>query len=107
MIKMIKGTYGRVVSGGVEAMTKYSAPFSLPETREAELIAAGVAVKVETPEPGNRYAKMSMVDLRKAAAALGVDTGTVKSKTKLITMLEAAKAASDDEKQDSGLLTED
>lgn len=107
MIKMIKGTYGRVVSGGVEAMTKHSKPFSLTEAREAELIAAGVAVKVEAPEPSNRYAKMSMSDLRKAAAALGVDVGAVKSKTKLITMLEAAEAASDDEKQDSGLLAED
>lgn len=107
MIKMIKGTYGRVVSGGVEAMTKHSEPFSLPETREAELIAAGVAVKVETPDPAKHYAKMSMADLRKAAAALGVDAGAVKSKTKLIAMLEAAETASDDEKQDSGLLTED
>jgi len=47
MIRMIKGTYGRVVNGVVEAMTKHSEPFSLPEAREAELVAAGVAVKVK------------------------------------------------------------
>lgn len=49
MIRIIKGTYGRVVGGRVEAMTKRSAPFSLPESREAELVAAGVAEYVETP----------------------------------------------------------
>ena len=49
MIKMIKGTYGLLLNGVVEAMTPSSDPFTLPEAREAELVAAGVAVKVETP----------------------------------------------------------
>lgn len=43
MIRMIKGTYGKVVNGVVEAMTKRSDSFSLPETREDELVALGVA----------------------------------------------------------------
>lgn len=92
MIKMIKGTYGLVVEGGVEAMTKHSAPFSLPEAREAELVAAGVAVKVEEPAQAKAYASMKMAELRKAAAALGVDVSAAKSKKEVIAMLEAAEA---------------
>lgn len=51
MIKMIRGTYGLLVNGVVEAMTPSSGPFTLPEAREAELVAAGVAAKVEAPAP--------------------------------------------------------
>ena len=58
MIKMIKGTYGRVENGTVEAMTKHSAPFKLSEKREAELVAAGVAVKVEEPTQAKAYDNM-------------------------------------------------
>jgi len=93
MIKIIKGTYGRVANGKVEAMTKRSAPFSLPEAREAELIAAGVAEKVEEPEQAKTYNNMKMAELRKAAAALGVDASGAKSKKEVIAMLEAAEAA--------------
>ena len=107
MIKMIKSTYGRVVNGTVEAMTKHSAPFSLPEAREAELVAAGVAVKVEEPPKANAYAGMKMAELRKAAAALGVDTSAAKGRKEIIALLESAKAPLDDDKQYSGLLDED
>lgn len=92
MIKMIKGTYGRVVDGVVEAMTSHSAPFSLPESREAELIAAGVAEKVEIPAKTSSYGNMKMTELRKAAAALGVDATAAKSKKEVIAMIEAAQA---------------
>lgn len=98
MIQMVKGTYGRVVNGAVEAMTKHSAPFTLSEKREAELVAAGVAVKVEDPaqveEPKleNTYANMKMAELRKVAADLGVDVTAVKSKKEVIAILMAAKA---------------
>ena len=92
MIKMIKGTYGLVVNGVVEAMTKHSAPFSLPEAREAELVAAGVAVKVEEPAQANAYASMKMTELRKAAAALGVDVSAAKSRKEVVAILEAAEA---------------
>ena len=92
MIRMIKGTYGKVVNGVVEAMTKRSGSFSLPETREAELVALGVAEKVEN-EPDRDYNHMKMAELRKAAAAMGVDAGTAKSKKEVIAMLEAAEAA--------------
>lgn len=50
MIKIIKGTYGRVVNGSVEPMTKGSEPFKLSKAREAELVAAGVAEYVDEPE---------------------------------------------------------
>lgn len=92
MIKMIKGTYGRVANGVVEAMTKRSAPFSLPEAREAELVAAGVAVKVEENAEAKTYGNMKMAELRKAAAALGVDASAAKTKKEVIAMLEATEA---------------
>ena len=50
MIQMVKGTYGRMANGRVEPMTKNSGPFSLAEAREAELVAARVAVKVDEPD---------------------------------------------------------
>lgn len=105
MIKMIKGTYGRVVNGSVEAMTKHSPPFSLPEAREAELVAAGVAVKVEEPN----YADMKMAELRKVAESLGVDASAAKTKKGVIAMIKAAEATPDpdDGKQYCGLIDED
>ena len=57
MIKMIKGTYGLKTNKGVEAMTKHSTPFSLPEKREEELIRTGVAVKVESAVKRKRNTK--------------------------------------------------
>lgn len=92
MIRMIKSTYGRVVTGGVEAMTKDSGPFSLSEAREAELVALGVAVKVEKTAEESPYEGMKMTELRKAAAALGVDASAAKTKKEVIAMLEAAEA---------------
>lgn len=92
MIKMIKGTYGRVINGTVEAMTKRSAPFSLSAKREAELVAAGVAAYVEEPANDKGYENMKMAELRKAAAALGVDASAAKTKREVIAMLEAAEA---------------
>lgn len=98
MIKMVKGTYGRVVNGAVEAMTKHSAPFTLSEKREAELVAAGVAVKVaepaqvEEPAQTDTYESMKTAELRKVAASLGVDVSGAKSKREVIAALEAAKA---------------
>lgn len=92
MIKMVKGTYGRMVNGVVEAMTKHSGPFSLSEAREAELVAAGVAVKVEETAKAKAYANMKMAELRKAAAALGVDASAAKTKKEVIAMLETAEA---------------
>ena len=93
MIQMIKSTYGHVVNGEVEAMTKRSAPFSLSKTREAELVAAGVAVYVEEPAQANAYENMKMAELRKVAAAKGVDVSAAKTKKEVIAMLEAAEAA--------------
>lgn len=109
MIRMIKSTYGRVVGGEVEAMTKHSPPFTLSAAREAELVAAGVAVKVEAPAQVNAYASMKMVELRKVAAARGVDVGAARSKSDIIAILEAADElhAIANERQFSGLLTDD
>lgn len=108
MIRMIKSTYGRVVNGKVEAMTKDSPPFTLPEAREAELVAAGVAVKVEEPAQANAYASMKMAELRQAAAAMGVDTSAAKTKKEVIAMLEAGEPLLPmDDREFSGLLTDD
>jgi hypothetical protein len=93
MIKMIKGTYGLKVDGVVEAMTPHSTPFSLTEKREDELVAAGVAVKVEEPVQATAYADMKMAELRKAAAALGVDASAAKTKSEVIALIEGAEAA--------------
>ena len=96
MIQMVKGTYGRMANGRVEPMTKRSSPFSLSEAREAELVKAGVAVKVEASDQANDYNRMKMADLRKAAAAAGADadkTKAAKSKKELIALLEAAEKA--------------
>ena len=96
MIQMVKGTYGRVVNGTVEAMTKHSAPFKLSKSREAELVAAGVAVMVpEEPAQAKAYDNMKMAELRKAAEALGVDASAAKTKREVIAMLEAAEASMD------------
>ena len=49
------------------------------EAREAELVKAGVAVKVETSDQANDYNRMKMAELRKAAAAAGVDAEKAKA----------------------------
>lgn len=92
MIKMIKGTYGlRREDGELEAMTPSSGPFSISEAREAELVALGVAEKVEAPEVKNPYGGKNMAELRKLAAERGVDVKAAKSKSEVIAALEAAK----------------
>ena len=112
MIEMIKGTYGRLVGGKVEAMTKHSGPFSLTDAREAELVAAGVAVYVEQSAQAKAYAGMKMAELRRAAAALGVDVSAAKSKREVVAALEAAEAERAprlyfEDKKFSGLLEDD
>lgn len=95
MIKMIKSTYGLVKDdGSVEAMTPASGPFSVNPTREAELIALGVAEKVETPD-GEPYEGMKMSDLKKLAAERGVDVKAAKSKADVIAEIRAAEAHSE------------
>lgn len=93
MIRMTKGTYGLKVNGAVEAMTKHSAPFSLPADREAELVKAGVAVyEAESESTFSEYNGLNMTELREAAAAYGVDASAVRSKKEVIALIEAAKA---------------
>ena len=96
MIKMIKGTYGRVVDGVVEAMTPRSGPFKLSEEREAELVAAGVAVKVEEPakvdKSTSKYSGMKMAELRALAKERGVDVRGIRSSKDMIAALEKAEA---------------
>ena len=95
MIKMIRGAYGLKINGVVEAMTSRSAPFSLTDAREAELVAAGVAVYVQEPDENPAYNKMKMAELREAAAAYGVDASKIRSKKEVIAMIEDAKAKAD------------
>lgn len=94
MIRMIKGTYGLVKNGVVEAMTKKSGPFSLSKTREGELVAAGVAEYVEESTQAGSYDNMTMAELREAAKALGVDASKAKKKSEVIAMLETAEKSS-------------
>lgn len=75
MIQIIKGTYGLVKNGVVRPMTKHSEPFKLPAAREAELVAAGVAVYVEEQTKNN-------ADIRESADNTGVNTGTKRSRKK-------------------------
>lgn len=100
MIRMIKGTYGLKVNGVVEAMTKRSAPFSLSAEREAELVKAGVAAYVEETAEEKALSNMKMAELRKTAAAYGVDASKIRSKKEVIAMIEAAKAKAAKEPED-------
>lgn len=99
MIKMIKGAYGLKINGVVEAMTSRSAPFSLADAREAELVAAGVAVYVQEPDEDPAYSKRKC-RTREAAAAYGVDASKIRSKKEVIAMIEAAKAKAAKEPED-------
>lgn len=92
MIRMIKGTYGLKVNGVVEAMTKRSAPFSLSADREAELVKAGVAAYVEETAEEKALSNMKMAELRKTAAAYGVDASKCRSKGEVIKLIEVARA---------------
>jgi hypothetical protein len=47
MIRIIKGVYGHIVNGIVEPKGINSAPFSLSDVREEELVACGIAAYVE------------------------------------------------------------
>ena len=99
MIKMVKGTYGLVLpGGGIEAMNSRTGPFVIagnPE-KEAELVAKGYAVFVGNPEE-SPYKGKSMKELREMAKARGVDAKAVRSKSGLISMLEAADRERSDE----------
>jgi hypothetical protein len=98
MIQMIKSTYGLVKNGTVVAMTKHSPPFSLSPDREAELVAVGVAVKVEDPEPtAGSYENLKMSELRRIALTKGVDVSGARSKGEVIAILEAAEATPSEE----------
>lgn len=101
MIKIIKGTYGLKVNGVVEAMTSRSAPFSISDAREAELVAAGVAAYVEETTEEKAYSSMKMAELRRAAAAYGVDAGKARSKKEVIAMIKEAKAKAPPDKPEA------
>lgn len=102
MIKMIKGTYGKVTNGVVEAMTPSSGPFSLSKSREAELVALGVAEKVEETTQLSPYEGMKMTELRKTAEALGVDVSAAKTKKEVIALLESAGATEPEADKEAG-----
>ena len=69
MIKIIKGSYGLKVDGVVTAMRPGSDPFSLSEAREAELVALGVAEKVETAESDTQARQWQNFARRRQSAA--------------------------------------
>lgn len=99
MIRIIKGSYGLKVGGVVTAMRPGSDPFSISEAREAELVALGVAEKVETTE--SDYTGKTMAELRTEAAKRGVYVKQAKSKRDVITALESGDTKQQDDSKSS------
>lgn len=99
MIKMIKGAYGLKINGVVEAMTSRSAPFSLADAREAELVALALRYMCRS-RTRIRHTAKKMAELREAAAAYGVDASKIRSKKEVIAMIEEAKAKAAEKPED-------
>lgn len=110
MIRIIKGSYGLEAEGIVKAMGPGSEPFTLSKERESELVALGVAEKVDALEPAeissstdrkeveDPYVDKTMAELRREAVERGVDVKQAKSKREVINALES----SDTKQQDNG-----
>lgn len=119
MIRIINGTYGyrNPQTGVVEAKTAKSKPFTLPEDREDELVAAGVAEYVgedvssdggdASEAPASKanelvYSdKNTVAELKAIAEKLGIQVAERATKKQIIEALDAAKAdESNDEESD-------
>ena len=110
MIRIINGTYGyrNPQTGVVEAKTAKSKPFTLPEDREDELVAAGVAEYVgedvssdggdasDAPASASdelEYSdKNTVAELKAIAEKLGIQVAERATKKQIIEALDAAKA---------------
>lgn len=119
MIRIINGTYGyrNPQTGVVEAKTVKSKPFTLPEDREDELVAAGVAEYVGedvSSDGGNaseapaskadelEYSdKNTVAELKAIAEKLGIEVAERATKKQIIEALDAAKAGASDEDEKS------
>ncbi|MBQ5986440.1 MAG: response regulator receiver protein [Clostridia bacterium] len=106
-IKIINGVYGMRINGyTVEKKTPEDAPFDVPDCEAERLVGMGVAayaVEPEQPIPETTEELpsyndgMTLGELKKAAEAYGVDASKCKSKASVISMIDAALNASEDE----------
>lgn len=120
MIRIINGTYGyrNPQTGVVEAKTAKSKPFTLPEDREDELVAAGVAEYVgedvssdggdASEAPASKadelvYSdKNTVAELKAIAEKLGIQVAERATKKQIIEALDAAKADESNDEESEG-----
>lgn len=120
MIRIINGTYGyrNPQTGVVEAKTAKSKPFTLPEDREDELVAAGVAEYVgedvssdggdASEAPSSKadelvYSdKNTVAELKAIAEKLGIQVAERATKKQIIEALDAAKADESNDEESEG-----
>ena len=120
MIRIINGTYGyrNPQTGVVEAKTVKSKPFTLPEDREDELVAAGVAEYVgedvssdggdASEAPASKadelvYSdKNTVAELKAIAEKLGIQVAERATKKQIIEALDAAKADESNDEESEG-----
>lgn len=109
MVQIIKGTYGHYDGHKVIPINEKSGPQSFDPEVEARLVKKGVAVYVgEAPAADDAgdgmpayNTDMKLDELKKIAEAYGVDASKAKSKKAVIDMIEAAKAAQDEDADDA------
>ena len=120
MIRIINGTYGyrNPQTGVVEAKTAKSKPFTLPEDREDELVAAGVAEYVgedvssdggdASEAPASKadelvYSdKNTVAELKAIAEKLGIQVAERATKKQIIEALDAAKTDESNDEESEG-----
>lgn len=120
MIRIVNGTYGyrNPQTGVVEAKTAKSKPFTLPEDREDELVAAGVAEYVgedvssdggdASEAPASKadelvYSdKNTVAELKAIAEKLGIQVAERATKKQIIEALDAAKADESNDEESEG-----
>ena len=125
MIRIINGTYGyrNPQTGVVEAKTAKSKPFTLPEDREDELVAAGVAEYVgedvssdggdASEAPASKadelvYSdKNTVAELKAIADKLGIQVAERATKKQIIEVLDAAKADESNDEESEGKEADD
>lgn len=105
MIKIIAGTFGYFDGRKVVPKTSADGPLELDKALEKRLVDKGVAVyvtqKAEQPSEGDGlpvYNKdMKLTELQEIAKAYGVDASKMKAKAEVISAIDAAKEAKDED----------
>ncbi len=128
MIKIVKGTYGRLNKNGtVTRMTAQDGPFSLAAEQEARLVSLGVAAYIDNmpdhpigfdeqpPEPAeDRWTataddleNLTVAELKKLAEDAGIDTKKIKKKAEIIAALTSSDAEQPDSEDEPEEVDED